>query len=155
MALAACFAMVVVTTVISSPDAPARAGQLPDTPLDCVNWRYGASDEPGVLPPEFDRDDYKRTSLRDPRPELHDSPQNHCGQKGAAVDLAWGLSRGRPDVVIAVLDSGIRWRNAGVMSDLATKAGRTATRSRVLQASPVLMQHGLPTGTDREIAGWL
>ncbi len=63
-------------------------------PLDCSNWRYGAADEPASLPPEFDRNDYKRTSLRDPRPGLHDSPQNQCGQKGSAVDLAWGLVEG-------------------------------------------------------------
>jgi hypothetical protein len=100
----------------------ASAGPIADPPLDCENWRYGPADEPAWLPPEFDRDEYKRTSLRDPRPELFESPQNQCGQKGAAVDLAWGLSRGSDDVVIAVLDSGIRWRNTGVMQDLATKA---------------------------------
>ena len=35
-----------------------------------------------MLPAEYDRNDYKRTSLRDPRPELANSPQNQCGQKG-------------------------------------------------------------------------
>lgn len=100
----------------------AEAGALVDPPLDCDDWRYGPADEPATLPLEFNRDDYKRTSLRDPRPELSNSPQNQCGQKGAAVDLAWGLSRGSTEVVIAVLDSGIRWRDAGVMNDLATKA---------------------------------
>jgi hypothetical protein len=92
------------------------------SPQDCIDWRYGPADEPATLPPEYDRDDYKRTSLRDPRPQLHDSPQNQCGQKGAAVDLAWGLSRGSDDVVIDVLDSGIKWRDAGPMNDLAAKA---------------------------------
>ena len=106
-----------------SPRLVRRRGlAAPLTPEDCVDWRYGPADEPASLPAEYDRDDYKRTSLRDPRPELHDSPQNQCGQKGAAVDLAWGLSRGSDDVVIAVLDSGIRWRDAGAMADLATKA---------------------------------
>lgn len=116
---------------------PARAQQPGDerltasAVLDCANWRYGPADEPASLPPEYDRDDYRRTSLRDPRPALADSPQNHCGQKGAAVDLAWGLSRGRADVVVAVLDSGIRWRNAGAMTDLATKV-----RIELLEAPP-------------------
>ncbi len=89
------------------------------SPLDCANWRYGPADEPASLPTEFDRNDYKRTSLRDP--SLADSPQNHCGQKGSAVDLAWGITQGSPDIAIAVLDSGIEWRNAGAMADLATK----------------------------------
>src|SRR5690606_9525471 len=114
-------------TTLATALAPTRterasAGVVDPPVLDCTDWRYGAADEPATLPPEYDRDDYRRTSLRDPRPELAGSPHNHCGQKGAAVDLAWGLSRGSADVVIAVLDSGIRWRNAGVMHDLATKA---------------------------------
>ena len=88
--------------------------------LDCTNWRYGAADEPASLPTEFDRNGYKRTSLRDPA--LATSPHNLCGQKGAAVDLAWGITQGRPDVRIAVLDSGIKWRDAGAMRDLANRA---------------------------------
>ncbi len=76
--------------------------------LTCAYSRYGAADEPaeGVLPAEYDRDNYKLTSLRDPA--FAASPQNHCGRKGAAVDLAWGVTKGRDDVLIAVLDSGIR-----------------------------------------------
>jgi Subtilase family len=93
-------------------------------PLDCTHWRYGTADEPapGVLPAEYDRNNYKRTSLRDPRPELANSPQNQCGQKGDAVDLAWGVTKGRDDVLISVLDSGIMWRDAGRMADLARAA---------------------------------
>lgn len=112
----------VMLSVAARDPNDAAAGPLPADSFDCTDWRYGAADEPASLPVEFDRDDYKRTSSRDPRPALHDSPQNHCGQKGAAVDLAWGLSRGSSDVVIAVLDSGIRWRDPGAMSDLAPKA---------------------------------
>jgi hypothetical protein len=101
------------TRVESSPAA---------VPLDCENWRYGPADEPaaGVLPVEFDRNNYKRTSLRDER--FAANPADHCGQKGAAVDLAWGITQGRDDVRIAVLDSGIKWRDSGAMADLATKA---------------------------------
>lgn len=95
---------------------------LVPVPLDCEQWRYGPDDEPvaGVLPAEFDRENYKRTSLRDER--FADSPQDQCGQKGAAVDLAWGITQGRDDVRIAVLDSGIEWRDAEAMADLAAKA---------------------------------
>ena len=89
-------------------------------PLDCSNWRYTAADEPASLPAEFDRNNYKRTSLRDP--SISTSPHQLCGQKGSAVDLAWGVTRGRPDVRIAVLDSGIKWRDAGAMRDLADRA---------------------------------
>lgn len=108
----------VPTPVAAAPVALPRAL----SPLDCVAWRYGPADEPASLPSEYDRNDYKRTSLRDSRLALRTSPQNLCGQKGAAVDLAWGLSTGSPSTLIAVLDSGIRWRDAGAMDDLATKA---------------------------------
>lgn len=104
--------------------------------LDCDDWRYGPDDEPASLPAEYDRNDYRRTSLRDPDPALHDSPQNHCGQKGAAVDLAWGLSTGTPEVLIAVLDSGIKWRDAGAMAQLATKAHINVGEARPPCAAP-------------------
>jgi hypothetical protein len=91
---------------------------------DCINWRYGSGDEPaaGVIPAEYDRaGEYKSNSRRDTRAALHDSPQNQCGQTGSAADLAWGITKGRADVMIAELDSGIEWRDAGAMRDLATK----------------------------------
>ena len=99
------------------PTAPAH-GASP-SPLDCANWRYGAADEPTSLPGEYDRNDYRWTSLRDSA--LANSPHNLCGQMGSAVDLAWGVTEGSPNVDIAILDSGIRWRNADYMSDLADK----------------------------------
>jgi Subtilase family len=117
------------------PDAPSTASDSSDAttttrvdsaaapePLDCEHWRYGPDDEPapGTLPSEFDRSDYRRTSQRDLR--FATSPTEHCGQMGAAVDLAWGVTQGRDDVLIAVLDSGIEWRNADAMLDLATQA---------------------------------
>lgn len=112
MLLVGCFTMQVAVR-------PATEARAADSPLDCADWRYGPSDEPASLPTEFDRNDYKRTSLRDP--SLSDSPQNQCGQKGSAVDLAWGITQGSPDIAIAILDSGIEWRDAGSMADLATK----------------------------------
>lgn len=43
------------------------------------------------------------------------------GVMGASVDEAWKVTTGRPDVVIAVLDSGIRWNDAEMMRELAGK----------------------------------
>src|SRR6266508_2210832 len=95
-------------------------------PSDCANWRYGPAEEPapGVVPAEYPRTEagWKLGSLRDDDPTIRNSLQNQCGQIGNAVDLAWGVTTGRDDVVIAVLDSGIKWRDAGDMADLATKA---------------------------------
>ncbi len=45
--------------------------------------------------------------------------QELLGVKGASVDLAWQTTTGRPDVLIAVIDSGIRWGEA--LPDLVRK----------------------------------
>jgi predicted secreted protein len=43
------------------------------------------------------------------------------GVMGASVDRAWGITTGRPDVLIAELDSGIKWHDTGAMHELARK----------------------------------
>jgi hypothetical protein len=40
-------------------------------------------------------------------------PQEHFGVTGASVDRAWETTTGRPDVVIAIHDSGVTWTNLG------------------------------------------
>ncbi|MEA2442963.1 MAG: hypothetical protein QOJ12_255, partial [Thermoleophilales bacterium] len=71
---------------------------------------------------------------------VNDDPMELCGVRGAAVtdnhatymggcayptsrhvDTAWEYTLGRPDVSIAVLDSGIEWDDAGSMLDLRGK----------------------------------
>ena len=87
----------------------------PTTTFDCTHWRYGPQDEPapGTLPPEFDRNDYKRTSLRSTDTSLSSSPHNQCGQEGTAVDLAWGVTQGRPDVRVGGARFGHRMARPG------------------------------------------
>ncbi|MFN8051124.1 MAG: S8 family serine peptidase [Acidimicrobiales bacterium] len=82
-------------------------------------WRYNDPD-PSKLPADYrDGTDYEYTSRR--TPHQLGSAAALCGQRGPALDLAWEVSHGRDDVLIAVLDSGILWRGSA-MSDLATKA---------------------------------
>ncbi|MFZ4431787.1 MAG: S8 family serine peptidase [Microthrixaceae bacterium] len=83
--------------------------------LDCLRWRYDGL--VATRPAEWNEDDYRFGSFRDDT--TADSPHRLCGQVGAAADLAWTLERGRSDVVVAVLDSGVMWRDAGRMRDLA------------------------------------
>src|ERR1700682_4069143 len=72
-----------------------------------------------TLPNDFSLSDYKVTSASDPstgRPA-----QELGGVEGASVDKAWQVSTGRPDIHIAVLDSGIIWDDYGKMLDLRNK----------------------------------
>ncbi|KAA0232732.1 MAG: hypothetical protein EDR02_16285 [Actinobacteria bacterium] len=91
-------------------------------PIDCEQWRYEQVDT-AAMPPDYaallaegSEDVFKYTSARSEG--LADSPQNQCGQMGPATDLAWELTQGTPEVLIAVLDSGIEWRDPDAMADL-------------------------------------
>ena len=48
-------------------------------------------------------------------------PAGSCLPAGSTVHTAFNVSTGRPDVTIAVLDSGIEWNNPGAMVDLRKK----------------------------------
>ena len=62
------------------------------------------------LPDNFDCEDFEYTDYRD-ETELPNpiNPQEFYGVRGPGVNRAWQVTTGRPDVVIAVLDSGIQW----------------------------------------------
>lgn len=78
---------------------------------------------PPVRPNEFASDGtaWKLTSDHTGEPSIDADPRELFGVKGMSVDLAWQTTTGRPDVVIAVLDSGIEWNDTGAMADLARK----------------------------------
>lgn len=52
-------------------------------------------------------------------PAIDANPQELYGVTGASVDRAWQVTTGRPDVIIAILDSGIRWQRN--LPDLVNK----------------------------------
>jgi hypothetical protein len=118
LTVGACSAVRVPTVPLTDPSPPPGDPLLP-AHLDCARWRYDGV-QPGALPGEWVEDDYRFTSRRDPGSVR--SPQSLCGQLGAAADLSWGVERGSPEVVIAVLDSGIKWRDPTAMSDLGDNA---------------------------------
>jgi len=88
------------------PDTAPR----PDDLAGKLEWMYSATPEPGNL-------------------LVNASPFELGGVRGAHVvdktDLsqrtAWETTTGRPDVTIAVLDSGIKWNDAGAMTDVRKK----------------------------------
>ncbi len=93
----------------------------PGTPVD-----YAALRLPATMPPTHPNDfigdtAWKLGSDQSGNPVIDADPHELFGVTGMSVDLAWQVTTGRPDVVIAVLDSGIEWRDAGAMADLANK----------------------------------
>lgn len=80
-------------------DNPGGARGLPSN-FDCISdWKFtDQAARPGD--PDFDA-------------LVAADPAELGGVKGAALNLAWEVTTGRPDVVIAVLDSGIRWDGVG------------------------------------------
>jgi hypothetical protein len=81
---------------------------------------------PAMVPPLRPVDftggtEWKLTSGQTGDPLIDASPAELFGVRGMSVDLAWQVTTGRPDVLIAVLDSGIEWDNVGAMRDLRRK----------------------------------
>jgi hypothetical protein len=98
-------------------------GESTDPPCidatDFSRYLFLETTDPPTLPNDFGSDNWKLTSEKTGDPAIDGNPQELFGVKGASVDLAWQVTTGRPDVLIAVLDSGIRW--AEPQPDLASK----------------------------------
>lgn len=88
--------------------------------------------DPGQFPPSDSNNEMWMFSSKnacelygesDPRcdPAIANNPQELYGVTGASVDLAWETTTGRPDVVIAVTDSGIKWNQAWDMIEVGNK----------------------------------
>ena len=86
---------------------------------DFSRYLFLPTASPLTLPDDFGSDNWKLTSATTGEPAIDGSAQELYGVKGASVDLAWQVTTGRPDVVIAVLDSGIEW--ADPQPDLINK----------------------------------
>ncbi len=57
---------------------------------------------------------WKYASQSSGDPAIDSDPRELYGVTGMSVDRAWEVTTGRPDVVIAILDSGIRWNERGI-----------------------------------------
>jgi len=75
-----------------------------------ADYLFLPTTDPLTLPNDFGTDNWKLTSATTGDPDIDSNPQELYGVKGASVDLAWQVTTGRPDVIIAVLDSGIEWQ---------------------------------------------
>ncbi|MBX3023889.1 hypothetical protein KF840_03165 [bacterium] len=88
--------------------------------IEATDWASFLFLPPGVLPDDYRGGDvWKYSSQPTGNPQIDTSAQELFGVTGASIDRAWQTTTGRPDVVIAVLDSGIRW--AEPQADLVDK----------------------------------
>ena len=102
--------------------APAEAAPG-DHRLDCEDWRYGPADEPAVAAGRVRPRRLQAHVAARPAPELRRLAAEPLRPEGRGRRPRVGaVARHRTTCVIAVLDSGIKWRDAGDMADLATKA---------------------------------
>jgi Subtilase family/FG-GAP-like repeat len=101
------------------PYPPPPPGTAPQAYADYLRL---PTTTPPVRPIDFTGGtEWKLTSDPTGDPAIDSSPAELFGVRGMSVDLAWQVTTGRPDVLIAVLDSGIRWDDVGAMHDLARK----------------------------------
>jgi len=84
----------------------------------------------GEVPNDEGSQGFKLKATPDPRngPQINQNPVELFGVRGAhvvdpdpSVSTAYTQTTGRPDVTIAILDSGIKWDDAGAMLDLRFK----------------------------------
>ena len=85
------------------------AGDVPSDLNGKEIWMYSATSEA----PSLDN----LAVIANPA-ELFGVRGGHIADDNAGVDTAWQVTTGRPDVKIAVLDSGIKWNDLGAMRNL-------------------------------------
>jgi len=118
IAFAALAAVAGVTTARAEFPYPS-CGTCPD-PGDYKAYLFTPTTSPPERPSEVGAYDFRASSLVDP--SLPSTPAELGGVAGMSIDLAWQLSTGRPDVVVAHLDSGILY-DAERVNKAALNAG--------------------------------
>ena len=111
---------VLVVTVLLMPAAALAEFPYPACggcadPSDYQDYMANPVVAPPTIPSEIGPFDFRFSSLVDP--SLPATPEELFGVAGMSIDLAWQITTGRPDVVVAILDSGIIYS-----SDTAGKA---------------------------------
>jgi hypothetical protein len=110
----------------------AAAGAAADFPYSRNATPIGYGDlrlDPGQVPGDLGGNTFKFAATPDPaNTAINSNPVELGGVRGAHVvdadagaETAFRTTTGRPDVTIAILDSGIQWNDAGDMEDLRRK----------------------------------
>jgi hypothetical protein len=96
--------------------------------VDYQSYLFLPTTDPPTIPSDLSATNFRYSSLVDPA--VPATAQELFGVRGPSIDKAWQITTGRPDVVIAVLDSGIKWNDVGDMNDLAAKVHLNAAERR-------------------------
>ncbi|TMB10788.1 MAG: hypothetical protein E6J71_26295 [Deltaproteobacteria bacterium] len=88
-------------------------------PLGCIPLANEMSGSAGSCNGEKWK--YASTNFCTTDPAVTGSTNELHGVSGMSIEIAWRLETGRPDVVIAVHDSGIKWNDGGDMNQLRKK----------------------------------
>src|ERR1051326_6808613 len=95
---------------VGGPQWHTTAGQVPDDLAgDGNDWKFAAT-------AGSDNSIYASNPV-----ELNRGRGRPGDEPHASVKTAWMTTTGRPDVTIAVLDSGIKWNDLSAMKDLRDK----------------------------------
>src|SRR2546425_4126449 len=100
---------------LASPNRCASSG----LPLGCIPLPNEMSGAAGTCNGEKWK--YASTNVCTTDPVVLSSSNELNGVSGMSVEIAWRKETGRPDVVIAVHDSGIKWNDTGAMNQLRKK----------------------------------
>jgi hypothetical protein len=116
-------AVAVVVSAIFAYQAPVSAVfPWPTKPPGVTDpYRYEDYLFSSTPPSDFNPSNFRQSSSQSSNPALQGSAQELHGVIGPSIDRAWAITTGRPDVVTAVLDDGILWRNQTLMRDLSAK----------------------------------
>ena len=117
------FLLALVVAAPASASFPyTRSGGDPSDPTDLYL-------DAGTVPTDLGGNEFKFAATPDPANTVNNLlPVELGGVRGAhvvdddaSVSTAFRTTTGRPDVTIAILDSGIKWNDAGAMTDLRKK----------------------------------
>src|SRR6059036_3129853 len=118
-------------------------------PLGCIPLANEMSGSAGSCNGEKWK--YASTNFCTTDPAVTGSGNELRGVSGMSIDIAWRLETGRPDVLIAVHDSGIKWNDTGDMSQLRKKLHLNAGELPV--PNPVGGCHAPMSGDPRDCNG--